>query len=317
MKELDALKKIGGDATQEQLNTGLRTATNLGDTFLMEGMLEKGADPHYLDPAAQSPIVLAGSNGDEDAIRVLLNAGVDPDMPESRKCERSAVSAAAWKNYPGAAVTLLRAGCNLHSRQPWEEGVERSGGWQRHGEMEAVYQLWDQLPKVDDSKIDTLTLESLYAKNAKTGLCLADNPRLWRFAERVFAALDRAGETLTYDAMMAPGNWDNQRSILEHLVECRKLETGFDYLTAQNEMPDAEMFLDAEGKPLPLVMHICETGQVAQLFHEELWVDATKHDLRDFRDKLPESVEAQVPNLHVLNAILSRSSTRVNREASR
>lgn len=283
--------------TQEELDQGLYAAIYAGrekQPRLVKTLLTQGADPNYPDLLHR-----AAERGFIQTIRLLLTFGGDPDLPQSESNKSGPISNAAWYGKADVAREFLRAGADLYTNTGWlgHQDKARHMAWGRHADTDRLFKEWSRLPGVDEATIAGLDKAALFEPNAH-GLCLADNPRLWRFAEQVFARLDEKGESLSGEEMLQPGQWDGGRSIFTHLSACRNLDAGLDYLKAKGERVSAVRLAEADS----LLDVICEAGQVGKLFNRDLWHNAEPTDIRRLFDRLPGDAKEDVTNLHALIA---------------
>lgn len=71
-----------------QAYTTLLLATEKGDTDLVKLLLDAGADPnstplYWASLSGPTPLHWASKNGEEDVVRLLLNAGAEPDRADT------------------------------------------------------------------------------------------------------------------------------------------------------------------------------------------------------------------------------------------
>ena len=82
---------------------------------MLELLLGAGADPHAAMPGGEGALMTAARAGPPDAVRVLLDAGADPNAREETSGQTAVMWAAARNN--GPAVDLLaERGADLHVR---------------------------------------------------------------------------------------------------------------------------------------------------------------------------------------------------------
>lgn len=80
---LEALLKLGIDVNTSDAtkSTALHYATKHGHLTIMRFLIEKGADLHALNQRLSTPLHLTEKN--IDAIRILLEAGADPNLKDA------------------------------------------------------------------------------------------------------------------------------------------------------------------------------------------------------------------------------------------
>ena len=100
-----AVALAGNRAAQEELKAALRD----GDPSRLEAAIADGADPDFGSPP---PIVIASTRGDIGVIQQLIDAGADPNGADTRG--RSALVAAISKSHHDAMKLLIEAGADVN-----------------------------------------------------------------------------------------------------------------------------------------------------------------------------------------------------------
>lgn len=96
--------------TEGAATWALADAARDGDEALVQGLLDRGANPNSLDRSATPALVWATRRTGENSIKQLLGAGADPNLGD-----RNGVTAlmwAAWNGDAAAVRTLLEAGAD-------------------------------------------------------------------------------------------------------------------------------------------------------------------------------------------------------------
>ncbi|MFN7856511.1 MAG: DUF3592 domain-containing protein [Acidovorax sp.] len=103
----------------------LLTAQDAGNAEALGAALAAGAKPNLLSESGSSMLMLAARRGQLDHIELLLRAGADPDLRQTRKdSERgdTALLRAFYGGHLAAAQRLDQAGARLDARNRWDWG---------------------------------------------------------------------------------------------------------------------------------------------------------------------------------------------------
>lgn len=95
----------------------LMYAAREGKVAVIERLLEAGADVNYEDVRQWTALLLAVANDQNDAARVLLDAGARPDV-RGEFSQWTILSMAAQNNNPGLVFMLLEAGADPNGLPP-------------------------------------------------------------------------------------------------------------------------------------------------------------------------------------------------------
>jgi len=82
---------------------------------MISRLLEAGADAKQRGPNGETTVMLAARNGNPAAIKVLLAAGVDPNLREPKR-DTSALMWAVEQQHPAAVKALLDGGADVSAR---------------------------------------------------------------------------------------------------------------------------------------------------------------------------------------------------------
>ena len=85
---------------------------------LARTLIEAGADPTIENRTGTTPLRLAAINGSAEAIRLLIDAGVDPNAPLTPDGD-TALMLAARTGLPGAVDVLLERGADVAAVESW------------------------------------------------------------------------------------------------------------------------------------------------------------------------------------------------------
>jgi ankyrin repeat protein len=108
------------------IEEALLNAQDAGDAQALGAALAAGANPNLLSPSGSSMLMLAAHRGQLEHIELLLQAGADPDMRQTRKDSERGDTALLRAFYGGqlaAAQRLVQAGARLDARNRWDWGV--------------------------------------------------------------------------------------------------------------------------------------------------------------------------------------------------
>ena len=158
-------------------------------------------------------------------------------------------------------------------------------------------------------EMPTLNLSKLRSwkditKPNKNGYCVLDNPRNWDHIEAIAKKLEEKGTPIT----------------LEQLQQRGRDGTPFLHYGLMHDAIAFAAALEISGidpcevikTPMEDVIdHLTATRKLGNVFIEQLWTDATTHDLRQTVNCLTPEQKAQIPNLHTLYASLPSPSTRI------
>jgi ankyrin repeat protein len=98
-----------------ELGTPLLAAGRMGDTTVIKALLKAGVDVDEMEPASgQTALMLAASEGHEEAVKTLLAAGADVKKRSAR--EETALFFAVRKGSVGVVDALLAAGADVNER---------------------------------------------------------------------------------------------------------------------------------------------------------------------------------------------------------
>lgn len=188
-----------------------------------------------------------------------------------------------------------------------------------------------------------ITLKALTTPN-KHGYILLDSPRFWEHSERIFRALERAGETIGKALWLTP-NKDkdpylaiaarhgkitqvltllheqndplakvdlleidgSMTPLLNTIISRKQLGPLLKHLNQNGEGLHTADLLNTDRTPNRLLKAIIDNKQVAALFREDNWRGQTVADARRLYKALPESIQPQVANYHTLLANLART----------
>ncbi|CAG8956335.1 hypothetical protein HYFRA_00003715 [Hymenoscyphus fraxineus] len=93
--------------------TALYTASDMGNYLVVESLLKMGADPNKVC-GSWAPLLVAASEGYIESIRVLLEGGASPDIPNADS-NMTPLSCAANKGYLDICRLLLSKGAGINS----------------------------------------------------------------------------------------------------------------------------------------------------------------------------------------------------------
>ena len=100
-------------------------AQDAGDAGALEQALREGANPNLLADNGSSVLMLAAHRGQMAHVELLLRAGAELDLRQTRKdSERgdTALLRAFYGGHLAVAQRLVRAGASLQSRNRWDWG---------------------------------------------------------------------------------------------------------------------------------------------------------------------------------------------------
>lgn len=104
------------DATASRGSTALMFAADRADAATVQALLDAGADPYLADNGGYETTAIhrAGREGNVEALRVLVAAGVDVNLLEGTHAH--ALMYAAFNNRAEAVAYLIEAGSDLELR---------------------------------------------------------------------------------------------------------------------------------------------------------------------------------------------------------
>ena len=87
-----------------------------GNTGLVQLLLDHGADANANNGQGKTPLSIAAGRGDDETVKLLLNAGADPNKPPSPETQtlENPLKAAISNYYVKTATTLLQNGALLN-----------------------------------------------------------------------------------------------------------------------------------------------------------------------------------------------------------
>jgi hypothetical protein len=94
--------------------SALEAAVRSGDLAAAEAALAAGETPDFVSPPFNlSPLALSAARGDTDMVRLLLDAGADPDVPTHRGMTALSVAVRSCGAGPDVISALIAAGADL------------------------------------------------------------------------------------------------------------------------------------------------------------------------------------------------------------
>ncbi len=99
-----------------QPRTPLGAAIQGEDVREVEALLARGADANEKDPGGRTALMWAARYGDTDSIRLLLQAGADPNLSDTATTGWPAIMHAIHKNQSGALRALLDGGADPNGK---------------------------------------------------------------------------------------------------------------------------------------------------------------------------------------------------------
>lgn len=160
-------------------------------------------------------------------------------------------------------------------------------------QWEAAKRYLDNLPDLND-------MPDLLATNDH-GQCAAENPATWRDAEALFSQMEKKGETIN-EAWLARKTASGESLILCALT-CAA-ESVVPALNKRGIQIQADVLLEADGKPNKTLQNMIEQRSCPALFTEQNWQGQRAEAMREVYHALPQNSQHTVRNLFQLSTRL-------------
>jgi ankyrin repeat protein len=272
--DINVCAHIGGSA--------LWYASANGHTDVACALVERGADPEApFQPRNEKYTFLSGipipparqyrtglfspvSQGDEEMVQLLLDAGASPDS----------------RNQDGQTA-LESAG---------DMGRKTIG-------MQVLIERYARYPVFSESLLPQLRKADLFKPNAD-GYCLLDSPSTWRHFGAIRERLASVGEALS-SADIDRRNPDGV-SVLQRGIECFASEAMLPYCMDAAGRPSVQRLVSADGQATGVLKALVSRHHIHQLVDFDIWRGANPSEFRQFYNALPESVQQSMGNGHLL-----------------
>lgn len=222
-----------------------------------------------------------------------------PDGPEIFSCVEG--NKAKIK----ALSSKIRDVPNLSLRDVYEISARLpsiAGLGNRQNDIAAFEEFLDGIPEVKLD--DTLTPDDLF-KRDKKGYAPLDNPKILNQLGEICDQLAKNGTPLTLERLDKEAkNGTYYLDILVKFAPLPKLVAG---LNAGGQRIGAKELVEEE-QPTFLLKGFLKRRGAAALFREENWQGGSKEELKAVLRVLPKEAREKIPNLHGLQADLSRNS---------
>lgn len=289
---------------QNELQRKLLEAVKGDDVSAMDQLLAEGADPTLFladDGQEMNYLAVAAREGNQDAVRVLLNWGADANA--ANQDGKTAMHFLSLAPNRETMHQLLEVGGRFD--------VADKGGATAYGNVEAMLDHADitdgclelmneyrNMPRINASN-DPQNLKARLFKE-HSGSTPLDNPDVWQRFESVGKALLEQGTPITKQEML--DIQPDGDSILLKAAKARQLNHALKHLREQG---DPLTVKDLRESP-NLLTDLCHFGGVKALFSFPQLKDEGVSGMYALRQSVDEASIAMVPNMHSLRARLEQ-----------
>lgn len=301
------------------------------DTARVQALLEAGGIDlaASLDGNGGTYLLKAAEHGSDQILRMVLDAGADPDQPNNYGT--TPMHLCAQMGISTKLAHLLRAGANVNPQDKGgETPLHKAVQYKRADYVERLLKAGvdSTLEAVDGRTADALldsasslqkvvrenqsppwlntrqpfTKQDVMAKNERQ-LCALDAGATWARVEVVLDTLAAEGTHFTREELLQEGKAG--KSYLQRAIEAGAGREIISHLTEHGE-PLQPVDLVRDGESTPLLRAAVTHKVVDALFSIRGWQGRSSQELMEVYRALSEAGQAQVPNCRSLFVQLSR-----------